>query len=86
MNLASGVRGGVQGLLAVELLAIHVFGCGLAEEGLAVSFYGLLMLRGDLRGGILDAIIFVIAFNELLRSLLIENVSIIIPHQKENRR
>lgn len=44
------------------------------------------MLRGDLRSGILDAIIFVIAFNKLLRSLLIENVSIIAFHQTENRK
>jgi hypothetical protein len=38
----------------LEFLAIHVFGCGLVEEGLAVIFDGLLVLRGDLRGGIFD--------------------------------
>lgn len=52
------------------------------EEGLAVIFDGLLVLGGDLRGGILDAIILVVAFNELFRSLLMGNVSIVTFHQK----
>jgi hypothetical protein len=82
VNFASGVRGSVLRLLGLEFLAIHVFSCGLAEKGLAVIFDGLLVLRGDLRRGILDAIIFVIAFNELLRSLLMGNVSMVTFHQK----
>jgi hypothetical protein len=86
VNFASGVRSSVLRLLGLEFLAIHVFGCGLVEEGLAVIFDGLLVLRGDLRGGIFDAIILVVAFNELLRSLLMGNVSIVTFHQKWNRK
>lgn len=60
-------------LRGLALLAFLLLGCSFVEEGFAVAFDCLLVFLADL-SGIVYAVLFVVAFDELLGCLLVVSV------------